>query len=73
MNTLKEENNKLNLEIGKIQFDKDKFEENVKVEEKLRKIQTNTKLFNEIIDKQLFDGEIVDIDITKYQDKEMEI
>ena len=55
MNTLKEENNKLNLEIGKIQFDKDKFEANVKPEENLRKIQTNTKLFNEIIEKQLVD------------------
>ena len=52
---LKEENNKLNLEIGKIQFDKDKFEANVKAEEKLRKIKANTKLFNEIIEKQLVD------------------
>ena len=39
----------------------------------MRKIQTHTKLFNAIIEKQLVDGEIVDIDITKYQDKEMEI
>ena len=50
---------------------KEKFEANVKAEEKLRKIKTNTKLYNEIIEKQLVDGEIVDIDIT--QDKEMEI
>ena len=69
---LKEENRKLNLEIGKIQFDKDKVEAKVKSNEKLKKIKKNTELFNKIIEKQLNDGEIVDIDISIYQKNDME-
>ena len=46
---LKEENGKLNQELEKIQYDKDKLDAEVKSKEKLRKIKKNTKLFNDII------------------------
>ena len=69
---MKEENAKLNQELGKIQFDKHTLDAEVKSEEKLRKIKKNTKLFNEIIKKQLDDGKIRDIDISKYTFDQME-
>ena len=60
---LVDENKKLNSEIGQLQFDKDKLEATFKANEKREKIKRNTRKFNEIIEKQLDDGEIVDIDI----------
>ena len=49
----KEENTQLNLEIGKLQYNKDKLEAEVKAEEKLKKIRENTLLFNKIIENKL--------------------
>ena len=69
---LKEENAKMNLEIGTLQYDKDKLEAVYKAENKIKKVKENTKLFNKIIEKQLEDGDIVNIDISKYKEKEME-
>ena len=69
---LKEENGKLTSEIGKLQLDKDRIEAKVKADEKLEKIKRNTQRFNKIIEKQIEDGEIVDIDISIYQNNKME-
>ena len=69
---IKEENAKLNLEIGQIQYDKDKLDAKSKAEEKLKRIKNNTKLFNEIIQKQLDDGEIRNIDLSMHQTNDME-
>ena len=69
---LKSENEKISIEIGQLQYDKDKFEAEVKAKEKLSKIKQNTKLFNELIEKQIDDGSIKNVDITKYKDAEME-
>ena len=55
-----------------MQFEKDKLEANSKAEEKLKKIKKNTPLFNKIIQKQLADGDLVDIDLSIYQENEME-
>ena len=55
---LKEEKAKLNHELGKIQYDKDTDDE-VKSEEKLRKVKKNTKLFYDIIQKHLDDGKYI--------------
>ena len=60
---LVDENKKLNSEIGQLQFDKDKLEATFKANEKREKIKINTRKFNEIIEKQLDDGEVADIDI----------
>ena len=68
----KEENAKLTQEIGKILYDKDKLNAEAKSEEKLRKIKKNTKLFNGIIQKQIDDGKIRDIDISKYKFDQLE-
>ena len=65
---LKEENVKLNLEIGKLHCDKDNDEAKVKAEEKLKKMKKNTQLFNKILEKQLADGEIKNVDLSKYQE-----
>ena len=39
---------------------------------KIKKIKENTKIFNKIIEKQISDGDIIDVDISKYMDQEME-
>ena len=69
---IKEENAKLNTVIGNIQCDKDKVEAESKAKEKLEKIKSNTKLFNDIIEQKLASGELKDIDMSKYKDSKME-
>ena len=65
---LKEENKKMNSEIGKIQYDKDKIEAENKSKDKLVKMKKNTLLFNKIIEKQIADGDIVNVDISMYEE-----
>ena len=43
-----------------------------KSEEKLKKIKDNTKFFDKIIEQKIANGEIVDIDVSIYQDDAME-
>ena len=69
---VKEENINLNNEIGKYQVEKDKVDFKSKSDEKLKKIKKNTILFNKIIENKLSTGELVDIDISKYTNDEME-
>ena len=69
---VKEENVKLNKELAKVQSDKDIFVANTKAEEKVIKMKENTKLFNRIIEKQIEDGEVINVDIKRYKDKEAE-
>ena len=69
---MEEENGKLNLELGHIQCAKDKLEAKYKSEVKIKKIKENTKIFNKIIEKHISDGDIIDVDISKYKDQEME-
>ena len=67
---VQDENMNLNSEIAKIQSDRDVIEAESKSKEKLVKMKQNTKLFNKLIEKQLNDGDIVNVDIKKYKDKE---
>ena len=67
---VKEENAKLNLEIGKIQNEKDKNDAESMAKMKLKKIKDNTKLFNRIIESKINIGELKDINISKYIEKE---
>jgi uncharacterized C2H2 Zn-finger protein len=67
-NKVKDENAKLCLEIGKVQCDKDKVEAKTKAAEKVTKMKKNTQLFNKIIEQQIADGEIVNVDMSKYKD-----
>ena len=69
LNKVKQENEKICAEIGRLQFDKDKVEAQVKAKEKLSKIKENTKLFNRIIQNQIDDGSVVNVDISKYEEK----
>merc|ERR1712030_309418 len=69
---LKVENTKINQEIRKLQWNNDKNEELVKSADKTRKIKENLKLFNKIIEKQVKDGDIINVDIAKYLNAEME-
>ena len=64
---VKEENVKLNLEVGKNQYEKDRLAAKNKSKEKIEKIKNNTKLFNDMIQKQIDDGEIVNVDISMHQ------
>ena len=45
----------------------------IKTEEKLNKIKENTKLFNKILEKQIAEGDIINVDLSRYMDNEMEI
>ena len=65
---MKDDNAKLCLEIGKVQCDKDKVEAKTKAAEKVAKMKKNTQLFNKIIEQQIADGEIVNVDLSKYKD-----
>ena len=49
INKLKEENVKMAEELGKIQWNKDKMDAEIKAKQKMAKIKENTILFNEII------------------------
>ena len=69
---LKVENTKINQEIGKLQWNNDKNEALVKSADKTRKIKENLPLFNKIIEKQVKDGDIINVDIAKYLNAEME-
>ena len=72
MKHVKDENVKLISEIGLLQCEKDKLEAKYKAEVKIIKIKENTKIFNKILEKQIMDGDIINVDISKYKDSEME-
>ena len=69
---MKEENDKLNVELANMQNKKETSEVELKAKEKIDKIKENTKLFNKIIKEKVQSGEYQDIDISKYVDEEME-
>ena len=69
-NQIKEENSKIKVKLGQIQWDKDKLEAEFKAREKLQKIKKNTKIFNDIIEKQIENGEIKDVNIDIYRMEE---
>ena len=52
---------------------REKIEVKIKTEEKLNKIKENTKLFNKILEKQIAEGDIINVDLSRYMDNEMEI
>ena len=64
-NEVKEENKKLSVDIGKLQYEKEKIEVKIKTEEKLNKIKENTKLFNKILEKQIAEGDIINVDLSR--------
>ena len=60
------------MEFGQIQYDKDKSDAELKAEKKLYKIKSNTLILNKIIGKQIADGEIVNVDLSKYDESALE-
>ena len=61
-------NDKLNIELAKMQNTTEISESESKAKEKVNKIKENTKLFNRIIKDKIESGEYKDIDISKYVD-----